>query len=133
MFGADNATQLTVGAVEVVFPSESVQASERRGSGGVPAFQRGMEMPHAVPLIGDPSCIQGTVFFFQEHGDRAIIFFRIDTKYCLFVQPLDPWRKTFAVHGEGGKIRVRKAMRIGVVLLDVQKLGSHPYSRVNIR
>lgn len=67
-------------------------------------------MPHAIPLIGDPSWIQGTILFLQEYGERAIIFFRVDTKDGLLVQSFDPWRKAFAVHGEGSKIRVRNYM-----------------------
>ncbi len=86
----------------------------------MPALQRCIEMPHAVPLISNPFRIQGTVFFLQDYGERAIIFLRVDTKNGMFVQSLDSWRKAFALHGEPGKIRVRKAMRVCVMLLDVQ-------------
>jgi len=59
--GFEHAAQFPVGPVEAMFGAESSQAFERHRRRGVSTFERGIKLPHAVPLLDNQRHVNGAV------------------------------------------------------------------------
>ena len=75
-------------------------------------LERGVELTHAVPLLGDLVSVDGLVGAADQRCKRTVVAVGIDPIDALVLYVLDAWAKPPAQHGECGEVQFRVAMRI---------------------
>ena len=104
----------------MVLATVANQALKSSGGSDMPLFQRGVEMPHTVPLLADPVKVNDVVFPFQKGGKRTVTPISIDAVDALFLNTTDARREASAQHGKSGKVNLGITVGIGEMLFDGQ-------------
>ena len=72
-------------------------------------LERGVELTHAVPLLGDLVSVDGLVGAADQRCKRTIVAVRIDPVDALVLDSSDARAEAQAQHGEGGKLMLVKS------------------------
>src|SRR5438105_1805262 len=108
--------------IKVVTRSTGQQPFEGHGRSRLARREGGKELPHAVPVRGDPVEMHGALGLIDEGREWAVVPLGIDTINPLAMESPDTRAKALAKHGKGREVQFDIAMRIGIVFLRV-KIG----------
>jgi len=70
----------------------------------VACLERGVELTHAIPLLGDLLSVDGLVGAADQRCKRTIVAVRIDPVDALVLDSSDARAEAQAQHGEGGEV-----------------------------
>ena len=115
--GLEDPAEVAVRAGKTVRRTESREPPQRNRGGGVSGLQRGVEMPEAIPLVGDPTRVNLPVRSAHEAPEDAVVT-GVDTVESLLCDAPNPRAEAPAEHRERGKVDVGVAVGVGVVLLE---------------
>ena len=82
-------------------------------------LERGVELTHAVPLLGDLLSVDGLVGAADQTCKRTIVAVRIDPVDALVLDSSNARTEAHAQHGEGGQVDLGIAVGVGVMLFEL--------------
>jgi len=83
-------------------------------------FERGTELSHAVPSLGDLPGVDSLVGATDQRCKRTVVAVGIDPIDSLVLHPTDARAEAQAQHGEGGEVDLGIAVAVGVMLFDLE-------------
>jgi hypothetical protein len=86
----------------------------------VARFERGVELTHAVPLLGDLLGVDRLVGATDQRCKRTVVAVGIDPIDALVLHLTDARAEAQAQHGEGGEVDLGIAVGVGVMLFDLE-------------
>jgi hypothetical protein len=86
----------------------------------VAGLERGVELTHAVPLLGDLLSVDGLVGAADQRCKRTVVAVGIDAVDALVLDSSDARAEAQTQHREGGEVDLGIAVGIGVMLFDLE-------------
>src|SRR4029077_20085342 len=88
-FGLEDAAQVPIGAVETVLGAEAYQPFQGHRDCDVACLERGVELTHAVPLLGNLLSVDGLVGAADQRCKRTVVAVGIDAVDALVLDSSD--------------------------------------------
>ena len=89
------------------------------GRGGVPGWERRVELADAVPLLGDEAEVHRPPAALEDRLEDAVVAVSVGAVDPLAMQAADAGAEPHADHAEGGEVDLGVAVGVGVVLFEV--------------
>lgn len=118
--GLEDATEVAVGTVEPIFGAEGHQTFECYRRRNMTRLKRGVELSHAVPLLGDQLGIDCPVGTPYQGCERAVVTVGIEPLDALVLNATDARAEAQLHHSEGREVDFGVAVRVGVMLFDLE-------------
>jgi hypothetical protein len=118
--GLEDAPEVTIGAVETVLGAEAYQPFQGHRGCDLACLERGVELTHAVPLLGNLHSVDGLVGAADQRYKRTVVAVGIDPVDALVLDSSDARAEAQAQHREGGEVDLGIAVGVGVMLFDLE-------------
>ena len=83
-------------------------------------LERGVELTHAVPVLGDLLGVDGLIGAPDQRRKRTVVAVGINPVDALVLDSSDARAEAQAQHGEGGEVDLGIAVGVGVMLFNLE-------------